>query len=177
MTNKPTVISTEGAMAAYENPPVVKPIETVVISISDSEHSDYAFHWAIEHFLRPNTQKVVLLTILNPPAEAGYYYTAGAAVYTTTYIEEMHKKAFGEASALLRRYHHDKIPVEMIVGKGDARDEIVDYVETVKVDALIVGSRGLGALKRAFLGSVGDYCVHNCHCPVIVVKHPVTGKK
>ena len=41
-----------------------------------------------------------------------------------------------------------EIPVEMIVGKGDARDEIVDFVKSSKADSLIVGSRGLGALKR-----------------------------
>ena len=29
------------------------------------------------------------------------------------------------------------IPIEMIVGKGDARDEIVDYVETSKVSVCV----------------------------------------
>jgi hypothetical protein len=33
-----------------------------------------------------------------------------------------------------------------------------------------MGSRGLGALKRTFLGSVSDYCVHHCECPVAIVR-------
>jgi nucleotide-binding universal stress UspA family protein len=37
---------------------------------------------------------------------------------------------------------------------------------------LIIGSRGMGAFKRTFLGSVSDYCVHHCHCPVIIPKMP-----
>lgn len=65
----------------------------------------------------------------------------------------------------------------MIIGKGDARDEVVDFVESVKADLLIVGSRGLGALKRAFLGSVGDYCVHHAHTPVLIVKQPIANNK
>jgi nucleotide-binding universal stress UspA family protein len=36
--------------------------------------------------------------------------------------------------------------------------------------ALVMGSRGLGAFKRAFLGSVSDYIVHHSEVPVIIVK-------
>lgn len=28
----------------------------------------------------------------------------------------------------------------------------------------------MGALKRTFLGSVSDYCVHHCECPVAIVR-------
>ncbi|KAG4968731.1 hypothetical protein JHK82_034438 [Glycine max] len=38
-----------------------------------------------------------------------------------------------------------------------------------------MGSRGFGASKRAAkgrLGSVSDYCVHHCVCPVVVVRYP-----
>lgn len=59
----------------------------------------------------------------------------------------------------------------MIVGRGETRDEIVDFVETNKAGILIIGNRGLGALKRTFLGSTSDYCIHHCHCPVLVVKN------
>jgi nucleotide-binding universal stress UspA family protein len=43
-------------------------------------------------------------------------------------------------------------------------------VEKMQADILVIGSRGLGTFKRAFLGSTSDYCVHHCQCPVIVVK-------
>jgi nucleotide-binding universal stress UspA family protein len=72
---------------------------------------------------------------------------------STNYIEEIQKKNFAEASALLHRYRRallnkfggDKtaVPVELVVGKGDARDEIVDYIDSVKADLLVIGSRGL----------------------------------
>mmetsp|Transcript_28108 Transcript_28108/g.52492 ORF Transcript_28108/g.52492 Transcript_28108/m.52492 type:complete len:100 (-) Transcript_28108:187-486(-) len=50
--------------------------------------------------------------------------------------------------------------------------DIHDYVKTKHkdVDMLVCGSRGMGALGRAFIGSVTDYLVHNCECAVIVVK-------
>ena len=44
----------------------------------------------------------------------------------------------------------------------------------MKADTLIVGTRQLGAFKRAFLGSVSDYLTHNVAATVIIVKVSVT---
>lgn len=35
---------------------------------------------------------------------------------------------------------------------------------------LVVGSRGLGHVRQAVLGSVSRYCVDHAHCPVVVVR-------
>ena len=40
---------------------------------------------------------------------------------------------------------------------------------------MIMGSRGFGASRKGNkgrLGSVSDYCVHHCVCPVVVVRYP-----
>jgi nucleotide-binding universal stress UspA family protein len=54
--------------------------------------------------------------------------------------------------------------------RGDPRENLVRKVIEVHSDILVIGSRGLGAIKRTLLGSVSDYCVHNCHCAVIIAK-------
>ena len=56
--------------------------------------------------------------------------------------------------------------------RGDPREEIVAKVEEEKADIVVCGSRGMGALKRAFVGSVSDYLVHHCHCNVVIAKKP-----
>ena len=48
-------------------------------------------------------------------------------------------------------------------------------VERLGLSAVIMGSRGFGAVRRGSdgrLGSVSDYCVHHCVCPVVVVRYP-----
>jgi nucleotide-binding universal stress UspA family protein len=37
-------------------------------------------------------------------------------------------------------------------------------------DLLVVGSRGHGSFADAVLGSVGQYCVHHAHCPVLIIR-------
>lgn len=37
-------------------------------------------------------------------------------------------------------------------------------------DLLVLGSRGHGSFADALLGSVGQYCVHHAHCPVLIMR-------
>ena len=53
---------------------------------------------------------------------------------------------------------------------GDAREKLCEAVDSIPLDCLIVGNRGLGKLKRAILGSVSNYVVNHSSCPVTVVK-------
>ena len=42
--------------------------------------------------------------------------------------------------------------------------------EDVGVGLIVVGSRGLGGVRRALMGSVSDSVVRHAHCPVLVVR-------
>ncbi|KAL3591108.1 hypothetical protein D5086_009748 [Populus alba] len=55
---------------------------------------------------------------------------------------------------------------------GDPRDVICEVAEKLQVDVVVMGSHGRGLIKRAFLGSVSNHCVHNIMCPVLIVKKP-----
>lgn len=56
--------------------------------------------------------------------------------------------------------------------RGDPRDEITRKCQEISADAIIMGSRGMGAIKRTLIGSVSDHIIHHVPCPVIIVKTP-----
>ncbi len=53
---------------------------------------------------------------------------------------------------------------------GPPAEQIVNLGEELGAGVVVVGSRGLGTLRRALLGSVSESIVRHAHCPVFVVR-------
>jgi len=54
---------------------------------------------------------------------------------------------------------------------GERRDEaIIHLAEELGAGLIVMGSRGLGGVRRALMGSVSDSVVRHAHCPVMVVR-------
>jgi nucleotide-binding universal stress UspA family protein len=54
----------------------------------------------------------------------------------------------------------------------DERPEkaIIHLAEELGVGLIVMGSRGLGGVRRALMGSVSDFVVRHAHCPVMIVR-------
>lgn len=59
---------------------------------------------------------------------------------------------------------------EIVLLHGRPADEIIRYAEESGADLLVIGSRGLGALREFALGSVSHKVLTHAKCPVLVVK-------
>ena len=60
--------------------------------------------------------------------------------------------------------------LELLVRRGDPGPTICDVAEKLSAEAIVMGSRGRGGLRRALLGSVSDYVVRNAPCTVMVTR-------
>ena len=58
---------------------------------------------------------------------------------------------------------------------GTAAAEITELAEKLGAGLVVVGSRGLGGIKRALMGSVSGSVVRHAHCPVLVVRNEERG--
>lgn len=54
--------------------------------------------------------------------------------------------------------------------KGHAAEVILDFAKEKKIDLIVMGARGLGSVKEAFLGSVSNAVVHKSKIRVLIVK-------
>ena len=55
-------------------------------------------------------------------------------------------------------------------GGGHTGSEIIKFAQQGKHDMIVIGARGIGGAKEAFLGSTSNYVVHKAKVPVLVVK-------
>lgn len=165
----------------------------VMVAIDESEGSFYALNWALDNFFIPmatvgeampqNDGMVVLVHV--EPKVHNYLYPVGpggAAFYPTNVVVDSVKKAQEERSAsilsrALKMCHDKLVKAESILLNGDAREMICEASEQMQVNLLVLGSRGLGTLKRTILGSVSDYCAHHARTPILIVKPPEHNKK
>jgi nucleotide-binding universal stress UspA family protein len=54
--------------------------------------------------------------------------------------------------------------------RGRPDREVVHLSEEIGAGLIIMGSRGLGGVRRALMGSVSDSVVRHAHCPVMIVR-------
>ncbi|KAJ0624431.1 putative universal stress protein A family [Helianthus annuus] len=91
-------------------------------------------------------------------------------------VESVRKAQQQNAAQLLSRAFQlckeTKVKSETLILEGNPKEMICQAVEEMHFDLLVVGSRGLGAIKRALLGSISDFCAHHSRCPILIVKPP-----
>ncbi|MDP8925339.1 MAG: universal stress protein [Actinomycetota bacterium] len=59
---------------------------------------------------------------------------------------------------------------QVYLREGRAAEEVTGLAEELGVDLVVVGSRGVGAVKRLVTGSVSEGVVHLSPCPVLVTR-------
>jgi nucleotide-binding universal stress UspA family protein len=89
---------------------------------------------------------------------------AGAQRIITFVGEQLIAHAKDRAESLGAKVTHTN------VGSGDFADEIMDAADAHLADMIVVGSRGLGPLRGAVLGSVSQKVLHYAGQAVLAVK-------
>ncbi|XP_008230189.1 PREDICTED: universal stress protein A-like protein [Prunus mume] len=135
----------------------------VAIAVDLSEESAFAVQWAVQNYLRPG-DSVVLLHVR--PTSVLYGADWGSV------NPNLPNDAVSSSES--RRKLEDDF--DAFTTTNDVKGRLGLEVERLRLGVVIMGSRGFGAAKRAAkvgrLGSVTDYCVHHCVCPVVVVRFP-----
>jgi nucleotide-binding universal stress UspA family protein len=83
-------------------------------------------------------------------------------------VQRRARKRWGEMVSEIEASGGEVVGSYLGVGRPDA--EIVARAEEMGAGLIVMGSRGFGTMRRAFMGSVSDSVVRHAHCPVMVVR-------
>jgi nucleotide-binding universal stress UspA family protein len=115
-----------------------------------------------------------LICVAEPPAivDAGMESGFAGGIATQQEVDAAWVGAMSDAESALARTAAalGSTKCDESVIQGDPAAVLCDQAGELGADVVVVGSRGRGALKRALLGSVSSYVVHNAPCPVLVVR-------
>jgi nucleotide-binding universal stress UspA family protein len=86
------------------------------------------------------------------------------------YRKFLTKKAQAMLDSIKKSCEKQGIQFASKILQGSPASKIAEFAEKGKFDLVIVGSRGLGGIKGAILGSVANSIVHKSKVSVLVVK-------
>ncbi|KAL6975349.1 Universal stress protein phos34, variant 2 [Sarracenia purpurea var. burkii] len=164
------------------NTPTAGAQRRIGIAVDLSDESAFAVKWAVHHYLRPGD--AVILVHVRPTSVLYGADWGSVDLSVADSNEESQRKleddfdtfTITKTSDLAHPLVEAQIPFKIhIVKDHDMKERLCLEVERLGLNALIMGSRGFGATKRGNngrLGSVSDYCVRHCVCPVVVVRYP-----
>lgn len=65
-----------------------------------------------------------------------------------------------------------QVPGTLRTASGKPGEVICQIADDVSASMIIVGTRGMGKVRRTILGSVSDFLVNRAACPVMVCRDP-----
>jgi len=143
-----------------------------MIAIDGSDQAQYAFDWYLENMHREG-DSVVLVHCAEFNIDIGL---PGAAADVNAICAQVKKRQDEIASlteTFMNKLRAKKIEGKLLTPQGDKPGTLICKAATEQnASSILMGTRGLGTIRRTLLGSVSEYVIHHAACPVTVVRNP-----
>ena len=141
-------------------------INTILVPLDGSDNSFRALDTAIFFAKKCDAKILCLYSIMIIPITEAQMV---APVQFQIEEEKYATKVLEKAKNLTTK---NNIAFSQVINFGNAGYNIIKCVEnkTNKIDLIVIGSRGRGAMKEIFLGSTSNYVLHKSHIPITIVK-------
>jgi nucleotide-binding universal stress UspA family protein len=139
----------------------------ILLATDGSEEAELAAKVAAELAARTSSE-------LHVTSVAGEYPLYELPDYPARFEQVLREQRRASSEVLdeqVKRVEEAGVTVkEAHLREGGAQEEIIVLGDELGADLVVVGSRGLGGIRRALMGSVSVSVVHHAHCPVLVVR-------
>ncbi|MBA4262005.1 MAG: universal stress protein UspA [Comamonadaceae bacterium] len=141
----------------------------ILVAVDGSEASLHAVRHAL-HLARAGLRADIVLATVQQPTFFYEMVLAPDADVLERLSGAVGGRALAPAQALLDAAG---VPYTHEIGSGEVAPTLVEIAESQGCDAIVIGARGLGAVRGALLGSVSQGVLHRARVPVTIVKDEV----
>lgn len=143
-------------------------MKKILVAVDGSRHSDKALK-TVKDLLRLNDSlSITVLYVIDIPNNVLSHQVGDLS---PALFEE---QARTNAETVLARardfFRIDGFEIQTLSKYGHPATVICKVAEYEGYDLIVVGSRGLGAVKGLFMGSISSKVAHLAPCPVLIVK-------
>ncbi|XP_021730327.1 universal stress protein PHOS32-like [Chenopodium quinoa] len=152
----------------------------VGVAVDFSVCSKKALKWALDNVVRQGDHLILITVRPQHGYESGemqlWEKTGSPFIPYDDFSNPTIMKKYGvvpdaETLEIVKNAAREKGVVPLLkIFWGDPREKLCESIDSIPLSCLVIGNRGLGTLKRVFLGSVSNHVVNNASCPVTVVR-------
>ena len=141
----------------------------IVLAVDGSEGAKLAAQAAAEISAAGGSEVHVIYVL--PTAARLYGFHRYSDEVKESLLEQARNEARKFLDAQAERVGSDGGTVaQTYLGTGRPDEEIIELAEEIDAGMVVIGSRGLGGIRRALVGSVSESVARHAHCPVLVVR-------
>jgi nucleotide-binding universal stress UspA family protein len=136
----------------------------IIVPIDDSIHSHHALQFAVKIAKEMDGEIVIVNIQPNLFTPNIQRFISKGEIHQ--YLQQMAEEILEKASEVIRG---EDVQVEKIVRIGIPKVEITKLAKELDAFQIVMGSRGMGPVKSAVLGSVSIGVLQLTPCPVTIV--------
>jgi len=146
----------------------------ILIPVDGSPNSQKAFDFYIENLMK-NTDEVELLHVQHTPHLSLLSLHDPMNIPVEDWSKQL-KDEISKSQKLIAHYEmlceEHKLAKKTLLTTGKPGEAICNKAKECGADMIVMGSRGLNAVRRTFVGSVSDYVLHHASVPITIVPGP-----
>ncbi|MEA4926217.1 MAG: universal stress protein [Syntrophomonadaceae bacterium] len=136
----------------------------ILVPVDGSAGSDKAVRFAM--FLAEAKDSEIIVLNVQPSYNTFNVKLMFSQEQIRAFQDESSREIFNHIRAIT---NSSPVPVHTVLRTGDPGKEICAEAQENRADIIVMGYRGLGAVKRAILGSVANHVLHDTPCPLTIV--------